>query len=61
MSARGPQFEHALCNQVAIILGFCELLLDEIPQDHPLRSDLEEMHKAAAAAMVMLRSENGDA
>ena len=60
VSARGPQFEHALCNQVAIILGFCELLLDEIPQDHPLRGDLEEMHKAAAAAMVMLRSENPD-
>ena len=61
MSARGPQFEHALCNQVAIILGFCDLLLDEIPQDHPMRADLQEMHKAATAAMAMLRSEHDDA
>jgi hypothetical protein len=60
VSPRGPQFEHALCNQVAIILGFCELLLDEIPQDNPMRADLEEMHKAATAAMAMLRSEDSD-
>lgn len=59
MSARGPQFEHALCNQVAIILGFCELMLNELPQEDPMRADLEEMHKAAVAAMAMLRSEDG--
>ena len=59
MSARGPEFEHTLCNQVAIVVGYCELLLDEVPADSPLRPDLEEMHKAALIAMKMLRPENG--
>jgi hypothetical protein len=55
MSARGPEFEHALCNQVAIVVGYCELLLSELPSDSELRTDLEEMHKAAVTAMKMLR------
>jgi hypothetical protein len=54
-TVRGPEFEHALCNQVAIVVGYCELLLDEIPPDSPLRTDLVEMHKAAVTAMEMLR------
>ncbi|HXG72463.1 MAG TPA: hypothetical protein VNJ04_17810 [Gemmatimonadaceae bacterium] len=57
MSARGPEFEHALCNQVAIIVGYCELLLDEVPAESAIRADLVEMHKAALAAMQMLRPE----
>lgn len=56
MSARGREFEHALCNQVAIVVGYCELLLDEAPPDSPLRTDLVEMHKAAVRAMDMLRA-----
>lgn len=55
MTVRGPEFEHTLCNQVAIIIGYCELLLDEVPPDSPFRNDLVEMHKAAVAAMDMLR------
>jgi hypothetical protein len=55
VSERQPDFEHALCNQVAIVVGYCELLLDEVPADSPLRADLVEMHKAAMAAMAMLR------
>jgi hypothetical protein len=56
MSGRGPEFEHKLCNQVAIVLGYCELLLDEAPPDSTLRTDLEEMRKAALEAMNMLRN-----
>jgi hypothetical protein len=55
VSGRGPEFEHTLSNQVAIIVGYCELLLAEIPPDSPLRADLLEMHKAAKTAMAMLR------
>jgi hypothetical protein len=40
---------------VAIVVGYCELLLDEVPADSPLRADLVEMHKAAVAAMELLR------
>jgi hypothetical protein len=56
MSARGPEFDHALSNQIAIILGYCELLLDELPQDSAVKDDVKEMHKAASAAMDMLRA-----
>ena len=49
------EFEHALRNQVAIVLGYCELLLDELAADHALRGDLVEMHKAALTAMEMLK------
>jgi hypothetical protein len=56
MSERGPEFEHTLCNQVAIVVGYCELLLTEVPPESPLRADLEEMHKAATTAMKMLQT-----
>lgn len=57
MTARGPEFEHTLCNQVAIVVGYCELLLADLPPDSPLRADLDEMHKAAVTAMKMLQDE----
>jgi len=57
VSGRDPTFEHTLCNQVAIVVGYCELLLDEIPPESPLRKDLFEMHKAAVTAMKMLRTD----
>lgn len=56
MSPRGPEFEHTLCNQVAIVVGYCELLLDTAPPDSALRTDLEEMLKAARAAMDLLQT-----
>jgi hypothetical protein len=42
---------HALMNHLAIILGFSELLLQDLAPDDPRRSDLEEIHRAAAAAV----------
>ena len=42
---------HALMNHLAVILGFSELLLEELASDDPRRTDLEEIHKAAAAAV----------
>lgn len=60
MSPRGREFEHTLCNHVAIIVGYCELLLDTVPPDSALRADLEEVHKAARAAMQMLQAPEED-
>ena len=42
-------------NYLAIILGFSELLLQEAAPDDPRRADLEEIHKAATAASVVVR------
>jgi len=45
---------HDFKNQLAIIRGFAEILLDEAAADDPRRRDLEEIHKAAVAALDLL-------
>jgi signal transduction histidine kinase len=45
---------HDFKNQLGIILGFSELLLAEIPKDDIHRSDVEEIEKAAQAALRLL-------
>jgi len=44
------EFEHALMNHLATVVGFSELLLQESSLDDPRRADLAEIHKAATAA-----------
>ena len=51
--------DHALKNHIAIILGYVELLLQECAPDDPRRDDLEEMHKAALAAVTLLDPDRG--
>lgn len=46
--------EHELKNQVAIILGFAELLLEDLPAGDPHLDDVREIRKAAAAAAALL-------
>jgi hypothetical protein len=45
---------HRLKNHVSIIVGFCDLLLADLPGDDPRRADLAEIHKAAQDAMAMM-------
>ena len=45
---------HDFKNQLAIILGFSEILLAEAAAGDPRRRDLEEIHKAAVAALDLL-------
>jgi signal transduction histidine kinase len=45
---------HDFKNQLAIILGFAEILIAEAAADDPRRRDLEEIHKAAVAALALL-------
>jgi hypothetical protein len=45
---------HDFKNQLAIILGFAEILLAEAEAGDPRRRDLEEIHKAAVAALDLL-------
>jgi hypothetical protein len=44
---------HDFKNQLAIILGFSEILLAEAADD-PRRGDLEEIHRAAVTALDLL-------
>jgi signal transduction histidine kinase len=48
--------QHTLTNYLAIILGFSELLLQDLRADDPRRADLEEIHKAATAALQVVSS-----
>lgn len=54
---RDAEFEHTLRNQIAIVIGYCEFLLEAVGSDSTLRDDLLEIEKAARTAMHMLRKE----
>ena len=45
---------HDFKNQLAVILGFSEILLAEATANDPRRGDFEEIHKAATAALDLL-------
>jgi signal transduction histidine kinase len=47
---------HDLNNQLSIILGFCELLLDSMPDGDPRRADILEIDKAARTATSLVSS-----
>jgi hypothetical protein len=46
--------EHTLKNHLAVILGYCELLIAETPPGDPRHGDLLEMQRAAKTVMAML-------
>jgi hypothetical protein len=45
---------HAIKNHLSAIVGFCDLLLRELPEGDPKRADVLEMHKAGHAAIQLL-------
>jgi signal transduction histidine kinase len=48
------RWRHDMKNQLGIILGFSELLLDDLAPDHPMRTDLEEILRAGRRAMKIV-------
>lgn len=55
MDARGV-FVHDMRNQLGIILGYAELLLEAMPPSDPLRTDVVEIQQAAIAALRLMSS-----
>ena len=49
-------FEHAIKNCLAIIVGYTSLLLQELPATDSRRADLIEIDKAAAAALALVKA-----
>ncbi len=45
---------HDFKNQLAIIRGFSEILIEETPAGDPRRRDLEEIHTAAVTALALI-------
>jgi signal transduction histidine kinase len=48
------RWRHDMKNQIGIVLGFTELLLQETDENHSLRGDLEEIAKAVRQAMALV-------
>jgi signal transduction histidine kinase len=48
------RIRHDFKNQLGIILGFSEILIAEAEATDPRREDLEEIHRAARAALDLL-------
>lgn len=53
MSAQS-NFVHDMKNQLGIVIGFSNLLLDDMAPDDPRRADLDEIRKAGEAALALL-------
>ena len=50
-----PDTEHTVKNHLAVIVGFCELVLADTPSDDPRHADLREIHGAAKQLMAIFR------
>lgn len=48
------RWRHDLKNQLGIVLGFSELLLEDLDKASPIRADLEEILKAGRRAMALV-------
>jgi hypothetical protein len=48
------QVVHLLKNHLAVIVGFCDLLIADTPDSDPRKADLLEVHKAARDAMAVM-------
>jgi hypothetical protein len=53
----GSRRLHDVRNQLSIIVGFCDLLLGEVPEHDRKHADLLEISKAAQAAIALLEDE----
>ncbi|OFW16206.1 MAG: hypothetical protein A3F70_08895 [Acidobacteria bacterium RIFCSPLOWO2_12_FULL_67_14] len=45
---------HEFKNHLSVIIGFCDLLLRDLPEGDPKRADILEMRRAGQAAIALL-------
>lgn len=45
---------HEFKNHLSVIVGFCDVLLRELPDGDPKRADVLEIQKAGHAALALL-------
>jgi two-component system cell cycle sensor histidine kinase/response regulator CckA len=45
---------HDLKNHLGIVIGYANLLLDEMPHDDPRRADIDEIRKAGENALAVV-------
>jgi signal transduction histidine kinase len=54
------RWRHDITNQIGIILGFAELLLDEMDAADPKRADVQEIFRAAHRALDLVQQAKVD-
>lgn len=47
-------WRHDLKNQLGIVIGYAELILEGLERPNPMRTDLEEIMKAAQHALTLV-------
>ena len=45
---------HEIRNHLAVIMGFCDLLLEDLPENDPKRTDILQVRKAGEAALALV-------
>jgi hypothetical protein len=58
-AAGDDQRLHNVRNHLSIIIGYCDLLLGDLPEHDPRYKDLLEVRKAATAAVTLLLDATG--
>lgn len=53
-TAEGERLVHEFKNHLSVIVGFCDVLLRELPEGDPKRADVNEIQKAGHAALALL-------
>ena len=48
------KFTHDMKNMLGIVIGYSNLLLDEMAADDPKRADVEEIRRAGENALALL-------
>jgi hypothetical protein len=52
--ATNAQVVHLLKNHLAVIVGYCDLLIADTPDGDPRKADLLDVHTAAREAMAVM-------
>lgn len=50
------KFVHDMKNMLGIVIGYSNLLIDEMPAGDPKRGDVDEIRKAGEGALALLDS-----
>jgi hypothetical protein len=59
-ASASARWRHDLKNQLGIVLGFSELLLNELDSASAHRADIEEIHTAAQRALDLMAALPGE-
>lgn len=53
------KFVHDMKNMLGIVIGYSNLLLEDLPPGDPKREDVDEIRKAGESALSLLESAAG--